>query len=296
MKKNFQELIICLQDYWKKKGCIIMQPIDIEVGAGTSHPITYFRSIEPNPIAVCYVQPVRRPCDGRYGKSLNRLQQYYQFQVIIKPVPNNIQNLYLESLRKISINIKNEDIRFVEDDWENPTLGAWGIGWEVWLNGMEITQFTYFQQVGSIICNPVTVEITYGLERLSLHIQEVKSVYDLVWSDNMLGSSIKYSEILLQNENEQSFYNFEYANTSFLFDFFDQCEKEATFLINLKNPLIFPAYDFVLKAAHTFNLLDSRKVISKNEKKFYISRIRKISKKIAEIYLLKKNILNKTYE
>lgn len=282
-KKTFQCLILTLQDYWAEQGCIIIQPLDIEVGAGTSHPITCLRAIGPEPIAAAYVQSSRRPNDGRYGVNPNRLQHYYQFQVIIKPSPKYMQDLYLNSLQQLGINSSIHDIRFVEDNWENPTLGAWGLGWEVWLNGMEITQFTYFQQVGGLECNPVMCEITYGLERLAMHIQGVESVYDIIWCDGPLGTTT-YGDIYHQNEIEQSHYNFKYANIDFLFYCFDQYEQEAKALLVLEKPLLLPAYELILKASHTFNLLDARKAISITERQLYILRIRTLTKSIAESY------------
>lgn len=280
---SFQHLILTLQNYWANQGCTLVQPLDMEIGAGTSHPITCLRALGPEPIAAAYVQPCRRPTDGRYGENPNRLQRYYQFQVIIKPSPDNIQQLYLGSLEALGINPKIHDIRFVEDNWENPTLGAWGLGWEVWLNGMEITQFTYFQQVGGLECKPVTGEITYGLERLAMYIQNVDSVYDLVWCDGPLGL-VTYGDVYHQNEVEQSAYNFEHANVDFLFYCFEQYEKEAQKLLLLTPPLPLPAYEQILKAAHSFNLLDARKAISVTERQRYILRIRTLTKAVAEAY------------
>ncbi|WP_367680324.1 glycine--tRNA ligase subunit alpha [Candidatus Fukatsuia anoeciicola] len=282
-KQSFQYLILKLQDYWARQGCTLIQSLDMEVGAGTSHPITCLRTLGPEPIAVAYVQPSRRPTDGRYGANPNRLQHYYQFQVIIKPSPDNIQKLYLDSLHELNINFKLHDIRFVEDNWENPTLGAWGLGWEVWLNGMEITQFTYFQQVGGLECKPVTSEITYGLERLAMCIQGVNSVYDLLWSDGPLGKTT-YGDIYHQNEVEQSTYNFEYADVNFLFYCFNQYEKEAKLLLDLEQVLPLPAYERILKAGHTFNLLDARKAISATERQCYILRIQTLTKIVAKAY------------
>lgn len=281
--RTFQGLIFALQDYWSKQGCVISQPFDMEVGAGTSHPMTFLRAIGPEPHRCAYVQPSRRPTDGRYGENPNRLQHYYQFQVVLKPSPENIQELYLESLKELGFDPSVHDIRFVEDNWENPTLGAWGLGWEIWLNGMEVSQFTYFQQVGGLECFPVTGEITYGLERLAMYIQGVESVYDLVWTKGPQGI-VTYGDIFHQNEVEQSTYNFEYADTEFLFKMFDQNEKECQFLLGLKEPLPLPAYERILKAAHSFNLLDARHAISVTERQRYILRIRALSKSVAEAY------------
>ncbi|WP_395479984.1 glycine--tRNA ligase subunit alpha [Candidatus Curculioniphilus buchneri] len=281
--KTFQNLILTLYDYWTCQGCTIIQPLDMEVGAGTSHPMTFLRALGPEPISAVYVQAARRPIDGRYGTNSNRLQHYYQFQVIIKPSPNNFQKLYLDSLIAIHLDPTIHDIRFVEDNWENPTLGAWGIGWEVWINGMEITQFTYFQQVGGLECRPVTGEITYGLERLAMYFQGVDNVYDLVWDENHL-VKMTYGDLFHQYEVEQSIYNFELADTSFLFTYFEQYEKEAQNLLALDKPLLFPAYECILKATHSFNLLDARKAISSTERQCYILRIRAITKILAEFY------------
>lgn len=281
--KTFQGLIFTLQNYWASQGCTIVQPLDMEIGAGTAHPITHLRTLGPEPIAAAYVQPCRRPTDGRYGSNPNRLQHYYQFQVIIKPSPDNIQELYLKSLTELGINSTIHDIRFVEDNWENPTLGACGIGWEVWLNGMEVTQFTYFQKVGGLECKPVSGEITYGLERLSMCIQEVDNVYDLLWSNGAFGQTT-YGDIYLQNEVEHSTYNFEYANIDFLFECFDQYEKEAKYLISLETPLPLPAYERILKAGHTFNLLDARKAISVTQRQIYVLRIRSLTNSVSEVY------------
>jgi glycyl-tRNA synthetase alpha chain len=281
--KTFQGLILSLQDYWARQGCVISQPLDMEVGAGTSHPMTFLRAIGPEPMNCAYVQPSRRPTDGRYGENPNRLQHYYQFQVILKPSPDNIQELYLGSLRELGFDPLIHDIRFVEDNWENPTLGAWGLGWEVWLNGMEVTQFTYFQQVGGLECFPVTGEITYGLERLAMYIQGVDSLYDLVWADGPLGK-VTYRDVFHQNEVEQSTYNFEHADVPFLFQLFDQCEKECQHLLSLEQQLPLPAYERILKAAHAFNLLDARHAISVTERQRYILRIRALSKAVAEAY------------
>ncbi len=279
MQLTFQDIILKLQNYWANQGCAILQPYDMEVGAGTSHTATFLRSLGPEPWKATYVQPSRRPKDGRYGKNPNRLQHYYQLQVVLKPSPLNILELYLGSLKALGFNLKENDIRFVEDDWENPTLGAWGLGWEVWLNGMEITQFTYFQQVGGIDCKPITGEITYGLERLAMYIQGVDNVYDLTWTDNL-----KYGDVYLQNEIEQSAYNFEHSDTDFLFQAFTAHEKQANHLIS--EHLALPAYEQVLKAAHSFNLLDARGSISITERAEYIGRIRNLARNVASSYLL----------
>ena len=279
MQLTFQDIILKLQHYWANQGCAILQPYDMEVGAGTSHTATFLRSLGPEPWKATYVQPSRRPKDGRYGKNPNRLQHYYQLQVVLKPSPLNILELYLGSLKALGFNLKENDIRFVEDDWENPTLGAWGLGWEVWLNGMEITQFTYFQQVGGIDCKPITGEITYGLERLAMYIQGVDNIYDLTWTDNL-----KYGDVYLQNEIEQSAYNFEHSDVDFLFQAFTAHEKQANHLIS--EHLALPAYEQVLKAAHSFNLLDARGSISITERAEYIGRIRNLARNVASSYLL----------
>ncbi|EKE68033.1 glycine--tRNA ligase subunit alpha [Gallaecimonas xiamenensis] len=281
--KTFQGLILALQDYWARQGCAVIQPLDMEVGAGTFHPMTFLRAVGPEPISSAYVQPSRRPTDGRYGENPNRLQHYYQFQVMLKPSPDNIQELYLGSLEALGIDTLVHDIRFVEDNWESPTLGAWGLGWEVWLNGMEVTQFTYFQQVGGLECSPVTGEITYGLERLAMYIQGVDSVYDLVWTDGPLGK-ITYGDVFHQNEVEQSTYNFEHANVDFLFQVFDECERQCQTLLALEKPLPLPAYEQVMKASHAFNLLDARHAISVTERQRYILRVRALSKACAEAF------------
>ncbi|MBS7820009.1 MULTISPECIES: glycine--tRNA ligase subunit alpha [Wohlfahrtiimonas] len=278
---TFQEIILKLQTFWAEHGCVVLQPYDMEVGAGTFHSATFLRSLGPEPWASAYVQPSRRPTDGRYGENPNRLQHYYQFQVVIKPSPANFQELYLESLNVLGINTKVHDVRFVEDNWESPTLGAWGLGWEVWLNGMEVTQFTYFQQVGGLECKPVMGEITYGLERLAMYLQNVESVYDLVWSEGPFGT-ITYGDVFHQNEVEQSTYNFEHADVDFLLTAFSFYEKEAKRLIEAK--LALPAYEMVLKASHTFNLLDARKAISVTERQSYILRVRELAKSVAEAY------------
>ncbi|MCX4026867.1 glycine--tRNA ligase subunit alpha [Endozoicomonas sp. SM1973] len=278
---TFQGLILALQDYWAKQGCVVLQPLDMEVGAGTFHPATFLRSIGPERWSAAYVQPSRRPTDGRYGQNPNRLQHYYQFQVVIKPSPKNFQALYLGSLNAIGVDSNIHDIRFVEDNWESPTLGAWGLGWEVWLNGMEISQFTYFQQAGGIECYPVTGEITYGLERLAMYIQNVDRVYDLVWTDGPLGK-VTYGDVFLQNEVEMSTYNFEKADTATLFQHFDFYEAESKRMIEDNLPL--PAYEFVLKASHTFNLLDARHAISVTERQRYILRVRTLAREVARAY------------
>lgn len=274
-----------------RQGCLVAQPLDMEVGAGTSHPMTFLRSLGPEPISCCYVQPSRRPTDGRYGENPNRLQHYYQFQVILKPSPDEIQNLYLGSLKELGFDPIVNDIRFVEDNWENPTLGAWGLGWEVWLNGMEISQFTYFQQVGGLECSPVTGELTYGLERLSMYIQKKDSVYDLVYANTSNGP-VTYGNIFHQNEVEQSSYNFEYADTDLLFSMFDRMEKEAANLLELESPLPLPAYERILKVAHCFNLLDARHAISVTERQRYILRIRTLSRSVAQAYYDSRKALN----
>ena len=281
---NFQEIIFKLQEYWSKQGCAIIQPYDMEVGAGTSHTATFLKSIGPEPWKAAYVQPSRRPKDGRYGENPNRLQHYYQFQVALKPAPENIVDLYISSIQSLGIDLKKNDIRLVEDNWENPTLGAWGLGWEVWLNGMEITQFTYFQQVGGITCKPITGEITYGLERLAMYIQNVDSVYDIQWTDG-----ISYGDVFLQNEKEQSSYNFKFSDSEFLLKAFASHAKQANKLV--EENLALPAYEQVLKAAHTFNLLDARGVISVTERADYIGKIRDISRNVASAYLMSRKKL-----
>jgi len=277
--QSFQDTILNLQKYWSKQGCVVLQPYDMEVGAGTFHPATTLRSLGPKPWKAAYVQPSRRPADGRYGDNPNRLQHYYQFQVIIKPSSDNIKKLYLNSLTVIGINHKEHDIRFVEDDWESPTLGAAGLGWEVWCDGMEITQFTYFQQMAGIECRPVSVEITYGLERICMFTQQKKNVYDILWND----AGIKYRDVFYQAEKEFSAYNFEHANTDNLFKIFDMLELEAKSLVEKKISL--PAYDQCLKASHVFNVLDARGVISVAQRAEYIGRIRGITKAAAEAWL-----------
>ena len=277
--QTFQDTILNLQKFWSKHGCVILQPYDMEVGAGTFHPATTLRSLGPKPWKAAYVQPSRRPTDGRYGENPNRLQHYYQFQVIIKPSPSTIKKLYLNSLSVIGINHKNHDIRFVEDDWESPTLGAAGLGWEVWCDGMEITQFTYFQQMAGFECKPISVEITYGLERICMFTQGKKNVYDLIWNNE----SIKYGEVFHQSEKEFSKYNFEYANTENLFKIFDMYESEAKLLVEKKISL--PAYDQCLKASHVFNILDARGAISVAQRAEYIGRIREITKSAAAVWI-----------
>ena len=283
---TFQDIILKLQTYWANQGCALLQPYDMEVGAGTSHTATFLRAIGPEPWKAAYVQPSRRPKDGRYGDNPNRLQHYYQFQVALKPAPENIQELYLDSLKELGISPLEHDIRFVEDDWENPTLGAWGLGWEVWLNGMEVTQFTYFQQVGGIDCTPVLGEITYGIERLAMYLQGVENVYDLVWAHTPDGQTVTYGDVYHQNEVEQSTYNFEYANVDLLLQNFNNFEAEARRLLEIENAsLILPAYEQVLKAGHTFNMLDARGAISVTERATYIGRIRNLSRIVAQKFV-----------
>ena len=276
---SFQDTIFNLQKYWSKKGCVILQPYDLEVGAGTFHPATTLRSLGPKPWKTAYVQPSRRPTDGRYGDNPNRLQHYYQFQVLIKPSPKEIKKMYLNSLSSIGINHEEHDIRFVEDDWESPTLGAAGLGWEVWCDGMEVTQFTYFQQMAGVECKPVSVEITYGLERLCMFIQNKKSVFDLIWNEE----GITYKDIFHQSEKEFSAYNFEYANTDNLFKIFEMLEEETKLLVEKKISL--PAYDQCLKCSHVFNILDARGVISVAQRAEYIARIRELTKSIGKVWI-----------
>ena len=278
---TFQDLIFKLQTFWGDRGCVVLQPLDMEVGAGTFHPATFLRAIGPESWNAAYVQPCRRPTDGRYGENPNRLQHYYQFQVVMKPSPDNIQELYLDSLKALGIDTAIHDIRFVEDNWESPTLGAWGLGWEVWLNGMEVTQFTYFQQVGGLECYPVSGEITYGLERIAMYLQGVDSIYDLVWANGPQGT-ITYGDVFHQNEVEMSRYNFEEADTRHLFSSFDHCEAEAQRLIGKGLPL--PAYEMVMKASHAFNLLDARHAISVTERQRFILRVRALSRAVAQAY------------
>ncbi|MFS8910665.1 glycine--tRNA ligase subunit alpha [Synechococcus sp. H60.3] len=296
---TFQDLIFRLQQFWGEQGCLILQPYDLEKGAGTMSPHTFLRALGPDPWRVAYVEPCRRPTDGRYGQNPNRLQHYFQYQVLIKPSPDDIQEVYLDSLRALGINPAEHDIRFVEDDWESPTLGAWGVGWEVWLDGMEVTQFTYFQQVGGQDCHPVSVEITYGLERLAMYLQGVDSVFDLCWSEHPSLGRITYGQIYFQNEVEQSYYNFEYSDPEMLLELFRLYEAEAKRLIEttqqklqkqvlpdrLAVSLLLPAYDYVLKCSHTFNLLDARGVIAVAERTLYIGRIRNLARQLAELYV-----------
>ncbi|MGO9445591.1 MAG: glycine--tRNA ligase subunit alpha [Thiobacillaceae bacterium] len=276
--QSFQDIILALQRYWADQGCALLQPYDMEVGAGTSHTATFLRALGPEPWKAAYVQPSRRPKDGRYGENPNRLQHYYQFQVVLKPAPSNILDLYLGSLQVLGFDLNKNDVRFVEDDWENPTLGAWGLGWEIWLNGMEVTQFTYFQQVGGVDCKPITGEITYGLERLAMYLQGVENVFDLSWTEGLT-----YGDVYRQNEVEQSAYNFQHSDVAFLQIAFDAYEKQAQHL--MEQQLALPAYEQVLKAAHTFNLLDARGAISVTERAAYIGRIRHLARSVARSYL-----------
>ena len=287
--QTFQDLILALQQFWAERGCVIVQPYDMQMGAGTFHPATFLRAVGPEPWSAAYVQPCRRPTDGRYGDNPFRLQHYYQYQVVIKPSPLEIQEMYLDSLRAIGIDPAVHDIRFVEDNWESPSLGAWGLGWEVWLNGMEITQFTYFQQVGGMECRPVTGEITYGLERLAMYLQDVESIFDITWTDGPLGR-ISYRDVYHQNEVEQSRYNFEEANIKALFAAFDHAEEEGQRLIECE--LTLPAYEQMLTASHTFNLLDARKAISVSERQRFILRIRTMARAIAEAYYASREALD----
>ncbi len=281
---SFQQIILTLQDYWSQQGCALLQPYDMEVGAGTSHTATFLRALGPEPWKAAYVQPSRRPKDGRYGENPNRLQHYYQYQIVLKPAPANILELYLGSLTALGFDLKKNDVRFVEDDWENPTLGCWGLGWEVWLNGMEVTQFTYFQQVGGIDCKPITGEITYGLERLAMYLQGVESVYDLVYVEGKNGAAdIKYGDVFHQNEVEQSTYNFEHSDVEFLLLAFAAHEKQSKHLMT--QHLALPAYEQLLKAGHSFNLLDARGAISVTERAAYIGRIRNLARAVAQSYL-----------
>ena len=286
--QTFQDLILALQSYWAAQGCVILQPCDLEVGAGTFHTATFLRSIGPEPWSAAYVQPSRRPTDGRYGENPFRLQHYYQFQVVIKPSPIDIMDLYIGSLRHLGFDPAVHDLRFVEDNWESPTLGAWGLGWEVWLNGMEVTQFTYFQQVGGLDCRPVTGEITYGLERLAMYLQGVQSVYDLVWADGPRGR-VTYGDVFHQNEVEQSTYNFEHADVAVLLRRFNEHEQACNQLLEAK--LALPAYEQVQKASHTFNLLDARKAISVTERQRYILRVRTLSRAVAQAYYASRETL-----
>ncbi len=278
---TFQELILTLQRYWADHGCLIVQPYDMEMGAGTFHTATFLAAVGPEPIRAAYVQPSRRPTDGRYGENPNRLQHYFQYQVILKPSPDNFQELYLGSLAAVGIDFLEDDVRFVEDDWESPTLGAWGLGWEIWLNGMEVSQFTYFQQVGGLDCKPVTGEITYGLERIAMYLQGKDNIFDLDWTAGYL-----YGDLYKQNEIEHSAYNFEHADVAFLFTQFDKCEDIARKLIKHELPL--PAYEQVLRASHTFNLLDARHAISVTERARYIGRVRRLAKGVASAYFNKR--------
>jgi glycyl-tRNA synthetase alpha chain len=275
---SFQDIILRLQAYWSAQGCALLQPYDMEVGAGTSHTATFLRALGPEPWQAAYVQPSRRPKDGRYGENPNRMQHYYQYQVVLKPAPHDILERYLKSLEALGFDLRQNDVRFVEDDWENPTLGAWGLGWEVWLNGMEVTQFTYFQQVGGIDCKPITGEITYGIERLAMYLQAVENVFDLTWT-----RGLTYGDVYHQNEVEQSAYNFEHSDAEFLFHAFAAHEKQAQHLMQAQ--LALPAYEQVLKAAHTFNLLDARGAISVTERAAYIGRIRNLAKSVAQSYV-----------
>ena len=274
---SFQEVILTLERFWDRQGCVLLQPYDIEVGAGTFHTATFLRAIGPEPWKAAYVQPSRRPKDGRYGENPNRLQHYYQYQVVLKPSPDNIQDLYLDSLRALGIDLNQHDVRFVEDDWESPTLGAWGLGWEVWLDGMEVTQFTYFQEVGSLTCKPVLGEITYGLERLAMYLQGVENVFDLTWAPG-----VAYGDVYHQNEVEQSTYNFEQANVDWLTRLFGEFESEAKRL--MAAGLALPAYEMVMKCSHTFNLLDARGAISVTERAAYIARVRNLAREVAQAY------------
>ncbi|KIQ96616.1 glycine--tRNA ligase subunit alpha [Lysobacter sp. A03] len=286
---TFQQLIQRLNEFWANQGCVLIQPLDLEVGAGTFHPATFLRAIGPEPWNAAYVQPCRRPTDGRYGDNPNRLQRYYQYQVAMKPSPDNIVELYFDSLKALGVDPLVHDLRLVEDNWESPTLGAWGLGWEVWLNGMEVTQFTYFQQAGGMECRPVLGEITYGLERLCMYLQGVDNVFDLVWTYGPDGHPVTYRDVYHQNEVEQSTYNFEHANVEVLLRRFDECEAEALAMVELNLPL--PAYEQVMKASHCFNLLDARRAISVTERQRYILRVRKISHAVAEAYFAQREAL-----
>lgn len=278
---TFQALILRLQQFWADQGCVVLQPLDMEVGAGTFHPATFLRAVGPESWNAAYVQPCRRPTDGRYGENPNRLQHYYQFQVVMKPSPENFQELYLQSLVALGVDTSVHDIRFVEDNWESPTLGAWGLGWEVWLNGMEVTQFTYFQQAGGLECYPVTGEITYGIERIAMYLQGADSIYDLVWSKGPAGT-VTYGDVFHQNEVEMSRYNYEEADVEYLFSHFDHCESEALRLVDKNLPL--PAYEMVMKASHTFNLLDARHAVSVTERQRFILRVRTLARAVAQAY------------
>jgi len=287
MNKNlsFQEIILTLQNYWAQQGCVLLQPIDLEVGAGTFHPATFLRALGPDPWSAVFVQPSRRPSDGRYGENPNRVQHYYQLQVVLKPSSKNMQQMYLDSLKTLGIDPLVHDIRFVEDNWESPTLGAWGLGWEVWLDGMEITQFTYFQQIGGMECRPVTGEVTYGLERLAMFVQGIDNIFELVWAQTPAGP-VTYGDVFLENEKQMSTYNFEQANVEKLFGLFDFYEQEAQRLIKENLPLI--AYEMILKASHTFNLLDARRAISVTERQAYILRVRSLAQAVAQNYVERK--------
>jgi glycyl-tRNA synthetase alpha chain len=285
---TFQGLILALEQYWSRRGCVIEQPYDMEMGAGTFHPATFLRAIGPEPWSAAYVQASRRPTDGRYGENPNRLQHFYQFQVTLKPSPPDIQALYLDSLQSLGFDPLEHDIRFVEDNWESPTLGAWGLGWEVWLDGMEISQFTYFQQVGGLDCRPVAGELTYGLERIAMYLQDAESVFDLVWANAAMGP-VSYGQIRHPNEVEMSKYNFELADVASLTAWFNTCETEARRLIETGLPL--PAYEMVLKASHTFNLLDARRAISVTERQRYILRVRALARAVAQAYLERREVL-----
>lgn len=278
---TFQGLILALQQFWADHGCVIIQPLDIEVGAGTFHTATFLRAIGPESWNCAYIQPCRRPTDSRYGENPMRLQHYYQFQVVLKPSPDNIQDLYLKSLKYLGIDAKVHDIRFVEDNWESPTLGAWGLGWEVWLNGMEVTQFTYFQQVGGLECFPVSGEITYGVERIAMYLQGVDSIFDIVWAETPNGT-VTYGDVFHQNEVEMSAFNFEHADVDMLFQHFDESEQQCQYLI--EKQLVLPAYEMVLKASHTFNLLDARSAISVTERQRFILRVRTMARSVAQAY------------
>ena len=284
--QTFQQIILALQSYWDRQGCALLQPYDMEVGAGTSHTATFLRALGPEPWRAAYVQPSRRPKDGRYGENPNRMQHYYQYQVVLKPAPSDSLERYIGSLEALGFDLRRNDVRFVEDDWENPTLGAWGLGWEVWLNGMEVTQFTYFQQVGGLDCNPITGEITYGLERLAMYLQRKENVFDLVWAttdDGGVERTLTYGDVYHQNEVEQSTYNFEQSNAPKLVELFGFFESEGTRLLDARLPL--PGYEMILKAAHTFNLLDARGAISVTERAAYIGRIRALSRQVAQAYV-----------
>jgi len=290
---TFQDIIFTLQKFWSEQGCTIIQPLDIEVGAGTFHPATFLKAIGPESWSAAYVQPCRRPTDGRYGENPNRLQHYYQFQTVLKPSPDNIMQLYLESLTALGLDQKTHDIRFVEDNWESPTLGAWGLGWEVWLNGMEVTQFTYFQQAGGLECFPVMGEITYGLERIAMYLQGVDSIYDIIWSQGAAGlnkTQVKYGDIFLQNEQEMSAYNFEIADVEALFRAFEASEQQCASC--LAHQKVLPAYEFALKASHFFNLLDARNAISVTERQAYILKVRDLVKECASAYLQSRKAVN----